>query len=195
MVFADRVTTNRVTGFSPYQLLHATEPILPLDLAEATFMVENFHSGMSTVELLILRARQLARHPEDIAKAAEILQKHRFASKEQFERRFHHQLTRTNFKPGELVLVRNSAIEMSRDKKSKPHYLGPYEVDKITLGGSYRLKELDGTSLKLKYGARRLLPFISRNHRFMQDHINPRSDQITEASDSSSNSERSEMSS
>ena len=41
-MFADRVTTNRVTGFSPYQLLHATDPILPLDIAEATFMVEEF---------------------------------------------------------------------------------------------------------------------------------------------------------
>ena len=56
-------------------------------------------------------------------------------------------------KPGELVLVQNLAIEMSRDKKSKARYLGPYEVEKVTLGGSYRLKELDGTQLKLKYAA------------------------------------------
>ena len=41
-MFADRITTSRVTGFSPYQLLHATDPFLLLDLAEATFLVEEF---------------------------------------------------------------------------------------------------------------------------------------------------------
>ena len=30
--FADRVTTRRVTGFSPYYLLHGTHPVLPFDL-------------------------------------------------------------------------------------------------------------------------------------------------------------------
>jgi hypothetical protein len=41
-VFADRITISKVTGFSPFQLLHATDPILPFDLTEATFMVEGF---------------------------------------------------------------------------------------------------------------------------------------------------------
>ncbi len=45
-VFADRVTVSGVTGYSPYFLLHGVEPLLPFDLAEATFMVEGFQSGM-----------------------------------------------------------------------------------------------------------------------------------------------------
>ena len=56
IIFADRITISRVTGFSPFQLLHATDPILPLDLAEATFLVEEFRSGMSTEDLLVMRA-------------------------------------------------------------------------------------------------------------------------------------------
>ena len=193
MVFADRITTNKVTGFSPYQLLHAMELILPMDLAEATFMIENFRSGISTADLLVLRAQQLARHPEDIAKAAETLKQHRFMSKEQFEKRFHRQLSHTIFNPGDLVLVRNSAIEMSRDKKSKQRYLGPYQVEKRTMAGNYRLKELDGTSLKLKYGARRLIPFISRNHHFMREQLTKDTDDSD--SDSLSDSDNSGMSS
>lgn len=52
IIFADRVTTSRVTDFSPFQLLlHATDPILPLDIAEATFLVEDFKSGISIEEL------------------------------------------------------------------------------------------------------------------------------------------------
>ena len=93
ILFADRITISRVTGFSPFQLLHATDPLLPLDLAEATFLVEEFRSGMRTEDLLVMRARQLEKHPEDIARAAETLRKARFASKEQFERRFIKRLT------------------------------------------------------------------------------------------------------
>ena len=54
-VFTDHVTVSQVTGFSPYQLLHATDPLLPLDLVEATFLVENLHAGMTTTELLVWR--------------------------------------------------------------------------------------------------------------------------------------------
>jgi hypothetical protein len=57
-----------------------------LDLVEATFLVEEFKSGMSTESLLAARARQLAKHPEDVERAAEVLKKARFASKEHFEK-------------------------------------------------------------------------------------------------------------
>jgi hypothetical protein len=36
-LFADRITVSRITGFSPFQLLHGTDPVLPFDLSEATF--------------------------------------------------------------------------------------------------------------------------------------------------------------
>ena len=123
---------SQTTGFSPFQLLHATDPLLPLDIAEATFLVEEFRSGIDTSELLRLRARQLAKHPEDLARAAETLRKAWFASKEQFEKRFLKRMTQNSYIPGELVLVRNTTIEMSHDRKHKPQYLGPYEVARRT---------------------------------------------------------------
>jgi hypothetical protein len=167
IMFADRVTVNRVTGFSPYQLLHATDPMLPLDIAEATFLVEEFRSGMSTEELLRLRARQIAKHPEDVARAANTLRKARFASKKQFEQRFIKRLTRESYEPGELVLARNTAVEMSLDRKHHSRYLGPYEIASRTKKGNYRLKELNGTLLQVTYAAFRILPYITRNHPFM----------------------------
>jgi len=141
-----------------------------LDIAEATFLVEEFRSGIDTTELLQLRARQIAKHPEDVARAAETLRKARFASKEQFEKRFLNRLARDSYLPGELVIVRNTAIEMSHDRKHKPRYLGPYEVASKTPKGNYRLKELDGTLLQYKYAAFRVLPYITRNHSFMRTH-------------------------
>jgi transposase InsO family protein len=86
--FADRVTVRRQTGFSPYYLLHGVHPVLPFDLTEATFMVDGFKRGMTSGDLLALRIRQLQKRPEDLAKAAAILKKHRFQAKEQFEKRY-----------------------------------------------------------------------------------------------------------
>ena len=36
------------------------------------------------------------------------------------------------YKPGDLVLVRNKAVEMSADCKHKPQYLGPYQIVRRT---------------------------------------------------------------
>ncbi len=141
-MFAHRITTSRVTGFSPFQLLHATDPLLPLDLAEATFLVEEFRAGMSPEDLLVLRARQLEKHPDDVARAAETLRKARFTSKEQFEQRFIKRLSRSIYKPGELVLSRNTPIEMSHDRKHQPRYLGPFEVAARTKGGKLQTTRL-----------------------------------------------------
>jgi hypothetical protein len=176
IMFADRITVSRVTGYSPFQLLHATDPLLPLDIAEATFLVEEFKSGISTEELLALRARQLAKHPEDLEKAARTLRKARFASKQQFEKRFLKRLSGLTFQPGDLVLLRNTQVEMSHDRKHQQRYLGPYEVHKRTIKGNYKLKELDGTSLNYTYAAFRILPYISRNHPFMRDNEDEDSD-------------------
>ena len=181
-VFADRVTISRVTGFSPYQLLHATDPLLPLDLVEATFLVENIRAGISTSELLQLRMRQIRKHPDDLARAAKILEKARFASKAQFEQRFVKRLSRDEYQPGELVLVRNTGIELSHNRKHQPRYLGPYEVDQKASEKSYTLKDLDGTPLQHRVGTFRLLPYISRRHEFMRN-LDP-TDSGTDDSDS-----------
>jgi hypothetical protein len=162
-VFADRISVSSVTGFSAYYLLHGVHPVLSFDLAESTFMVEGFRSGMTTAELLALRIRQLSRHEEDITRASENLRNARFRSKEQFEKRYRKRLMRKTYKPGDIVLARNMRIEMEHDRKTKPRYLGPFEVDRQTKGGSYILKELDGHIKRQGYAAFRLLPYITRH--------------------------------
>jgi hypothetical protein len=171
-LLADRVMVSRVTGFSPYQLLHGTNPILVFDLAEATFMVSGFRTGMSTTELLTLRIRQLSKHNRDIKRASETLKKARFRSKQQFEWRFRKKLQKEEYAKGELVLVRNVGIEMavSSQRKTDDQYFGPYEVARKNKGGAYILRELDGSLFKNNpTAAFRLLPYIMRSHWFMQE--------------------------
>ena len=163
-VFADRVTVSSVTGYSPYFLLHGLHPLLPFDLFEATFLVEGFHSGMETSDLLALRIRQLHKHESDLERASQVLRIARLRSKEQFIRRYAKRLQRSEYPEGSLVLVRNNRHEDTLNKfKLHPRYLGPYEVVRRTARGSYTLKELDGTLHQQQYAAFRLITYINRN--------------------------------
>lgn len=98
-----------------------------------------------------------------MARAAETLRKARFRSKEQFEKRFSLRLQKGHYKPGELVLIRNTRIEKELNRKTKPRYLGPFAVERRTTGGSYILRELDGTVSRRGIAAFRLLPYISHS--------------------------------
>jgi hypothetical protein len=163
-LFADRVTVNHSTGYSPYYLLHGLEPLLPFDLFEATFMVEGFESGMSTADLLALRIRQLHKHEDDLENAAEVLKKTRIQSKAQFMKRFAHRLQKSIYNPGDLVLIRNSRLESTVTRfKFDPRYLGPYEVVKRTERGNYWVKELDGAQHAHPYASFRLMSYIYRD--------------------------------
>ena len=68
-----------------------------------------------------------------------------------------------NFLPGRLVLVRNSAEDSGLKNKYRPRYLGPYVVVRRNQGGAYMLSEMDGTVSKLRFAARRLIPYHLRS--------------------------------
>ncbi|KAI0080199.1 hypothetical protein K474DRAFT_1576485, partial [Panus rudis PR-1116 ss-1] len=157
--FADRVTTRRVTGFSPFYLLHGTDPILPFDLTEATFMISGYHAGLSSAELLALCMRQLDKRPEDISQAIAAIKKACFNSKTQFECKFQHRLLKEPLQSGGLVLVRNIRRESNFAEKHTHRYTGPFQIHRQTRGGSYVLKELDGTFIRRAVAAFRLLPY------------------------------------
>ena len=59
--WADRVTTRKSTGYSPYYMAHGVEPLLPFDISEATFMSPEVSRRLETHELIAIRARQLAK--------------------------------------------------------------------------------------------------------------------------------------
>jgi transposase InsO family protein len=162
--YADRITIRRATGFSPFYLLHGVHPFLPCDLADATFMVTDFHPGMTDEELIAARTRQILRMPEDIEKARQTLRKARIHSKEVYDTKYARRLQQAEYEPGTLVLVRNNPIEnsVSIARKTVSRYIGPYRVVRRTIGGSYILEEMNGTILRHTTAAFRLIPYIQR---------------------------------
>jgi hypothetical protein len=143
-------------------MVHGVEPLFPFDLAEATYMVPK-QDTMTTPELIALRARQLRKRPEDLDAIKERVLKSRYASVRQFEEKFANTIHNYDLRPGDLVLVRNSRVEMSLDRKSKPRWFGPLIIVRKTAGQSYIFAELDGSVSQTRYAAFRLIPYYSRS--------------------------------
>jgi hypothetical protein len=126
--WADRATIRKSTGYSPFYMAHGTEPLLPFDLTLATFLVPDLIKPMPTEDLIATQACQLLKRDDDLDRIHDSILKARFASVRQFERQFENTISSYNFKPGNLVLVQNSASESDLGRKTKPRYLGPMVV-------------------------------------------------------------------
>lgn len=161
--WAERITTRKSTGFSPYYAAHGVEPLLPFDITEATFLLPDIVSKLSDSDLLALRALQLEKRESDLALIHDRVLRSRFASIKDFERRFTNIIHDYAFQPGDLVLVLNKKIEAEAGRKCKPRYFGPMVVAQRLRSGAYRLAEVTGTISRLKFAAFRLIPYYARS--------------------------------
>jgi hypothetical protein len=161
--WADRVTVRKATGYSPFHMVHGVEPVLPFDLAEATFLVPKLERPLTDTELIAVRARQLEKRDGDLAAIHDRVLRARYSSIAQFEKDHAHTIRNYDFTPGSLVLVRNTRVENDLSRKSKPRYLGPMIVVRRTRNGAYVLAELTGAVAKLPYAAFRLIPYYPRS--------------------------------
>jgi len=160
--WAERVTIKKSIGYSPFFMAHGVEAIQPFDIAESTYLVPALAVPATTEELIAHRARQLQKRPRDLSKMVERVKKARYDSLAQYIRRHANTIRSYDFEPGDLVLVRNTSVESSLNKKTKPRYLGPMVVVHRNKGGAYILSEADGAVAKLAYAAFRIVPFQTR---------------------------------
>jgi hypothetical protein len=161
--WAERVSIQKSTGYSPYYLAHGVEPLFPFDLAEATYLAQKMDGLMTTEDLIAQRAKMLQKRPEDLQRVRDQVVKARWESVKQLEKTMKNTIKDFNFSPGSLVIVRNTKFDKTLSDKTKPRYFGPMVVIKRTKGGSYVLGELNGALSKLRFAAFRLLPYQPRN--------------------------------
>ena len=126
------------------------------------WLVKYLERMLSREELIGLRVIALAEHVAHIEKIWEKVTKKKIRRTLQLEGDLQHKIEKYDLGPGSLILVRNSAIEISANRKIKPRYLEPMIVVRKSQDSTYILAELDSSVWQNKVATFRVLLYLSR---------------------------------
>jgi hypothetical protein len=113
--WADRVTIRRRMGCSPYFAVTGTHPILPLDIAEATYLLPPPTAIMSTTDLIAMRAIALQKRHSHLSALHSRVMSARLQAAVRFERDHMATIRDFDFKKAILFLF---AIPQSRNRST-----------------------------------------------------------------------------
>ena len=79
-----------------------------------------------------------------------------------FEQEHFSTITDYNFKLGDLVLIRNTAIEKSLNRKMRARYISPLIVLSQNKGSAYIISELNGSVFNCLIATFHVIPYFAR---------------------------------
>ncbi|KNZ77647.1 hypothetical protein J132_04682 [Termitomyces sp. J132] len=158
-MWSDCITIWQRFGCSPYFMVIGAHPTLPLGLVEATWLIELPEGPLYIEELIGYHARALTKHHQHVEEMRERVGKDKLQWALKFAEEHKNSIKDFNFKPLNLVLVKNMIIEGSHSAKMLPHFHGPMVVITKTRGDNYIVAELDGSVWQTRVAAFRVVPY------------------------------------
>ena len=143
--WAERVTIRCRMECFPYFAATGTHPLLPINIAEANYLLPPPNSVLSSTNLITQCAITLQKWRYQLSKLIEQVYQARVSAVIRFERKNWPTIYGYDFKLGNLVLIRNTAIEKALNCKMQPCYLEPLIITSRNKGGTSIVLELDSS--------------------------------------------------
>lgn len=150
ILWAYHNTPQSTTQETPFNLVYGTDALLPIEFGDTTERPitnqeeeeQNIHTNLDVLE----EVRELARITSQV-------------TKRQVERRYKTKVRPRDVKESDLVLRKAHIIEI--EDKLSPKWVSQFRVKKALLGGAYKLKTLDGTTIPRTWNAANLQFYLS----------------------------------
>src|SRR6201996_1396778 len=162
--WSERVTPRKRMGCSPFFTATGAQPLLSFDILEANYLLPPPDSILSTTDLIARRAVALQKRRTDLAHLRARVHDAHTRAAIRFEKKNAAKIRDFNFKRGDLILIRNTAIEKSLNRKMRARYFGPMVVVSKTRGGASIVCKLDGTLIHSPIAAYRAVPYFARDY-------------------------------
>ena len=151
-------------GCSPYFAVTGTHPLLPLDIAEATYLLPPPDTPLLTTNLITTHTVALQKRHVHLVKLASDIYSACIKAAIHFKQEHSSTITDYNFKLGDLVLIQNMAIEKSLNRKMCARYIGPLIVISRNRGSAYIISELNSLVFNRPITAFHVIPYFAQQH-------------------------------
>jgi hypothetical protein len=141
-LWADRISTKRSIGMSPYQLVYGTEAVFPLSLGVPVMkLLQEAQEEPNEVQRRINQMIHLMQSREEVYNKTQVIHEN---IKNIFDRR----TKEDDFELGNLVLKWDSRNEdKGKHGKFDSLWKGPYTIQAFRGNNTFFLKKIDGTDL------------------------------------------------